>query len=263
MCPLGASLLGSPGHVWNRALMVCHCLLVETDQGLVLIDTGLGTADLGPGSRLPRDFRLMSNPQADSDTALSHVKRLGFSPSDVRHLFPTHLDLDHAGGLSDFPEATVHVYEQEYEAAMTPVRGDKGRYVAQQWAHGPLWELHKEPDGDTWYGFDAVQPIAALGDDLAIVPLTGHSAGHCGIAIRVDGAWVLHAGDAFFHRSELTPGVKPPFLTRVFERRVERHRSDRLHNVQRLQQLQAEHSDEVQVICSHDPELLRKAAPSL
>ena len=84
---------------------MCHCLLVETDEGLVLIDSGLGTDDLGENSRLPAAFRFLSSPPSDGPTALHHVLRLGFSPSDVRHIVLTHLDMDHAGGISDFPAA--------------------------------------------------------------------------------------------------------------------------------------------------------------
>lgn len=32
---------------------------------------------------------------------------------DVRHIVLTHLDLDHAGGLPDFPHAKVHVHATE------------------------------------------------------------------------------------------------------------------------------------------------------
>ncbi len=256
MCPLGGSLTGGPGHFWNRGLMVCHCLLVETDQGLVLVDTGMSEADLGSPSRLPKSFRFLTGPVATSETALSHVQRLGFSASDVRHVFPTHLDLDHAGGMVDFPQATVHIYDREFKAAMSPMKKDRARYLAAQWAHEPTWKLHPDPDGETWFGFEAVKPIAELADDLALVPLTGHSAGHCGIAIRGSDTWFLHAGDAFFHRNELDPNATTPVGTSIFEFAVENDRGMRLHNLRRLQDLHAAHSEEVRVLCSHDPEML-------
>jgi glyoxylase-like metal-dependent hydrolase (beta-lactamase superfamily II) len=54
------------------------------------------------------------------ETAYMQIKELGFNPQDVRHILVTHLDLDHAGGLSDFPEAKVHIFAPEFEAAMNP-----------------------------------------------------------------------------------------------------------------------------------------------
>ena len=41
LCPVGRRLLlGRPD-----GLLVCHCLLIETEQGLVLVDTALGLED--------------------------------------------------------------------------------------------------------------------------------------------------------------------------------------------------------------------------
>lgn len=37
---------------------------------------------------------------------------------DVRHIVLTHLDFDHAGGLDDFPEATVHMLQIERDVAV-------------------------------------------------------------------------------------------------------------------------------------------------
>jgi len=45
---------------------------------------------------------------------------LGFDPADVRDIVLTHLDLDHAGGLIDFPWARVHVYAEELRALQSP-----------------------------------------------------------------------------------------------------------------------------------------------
>ena len=42
MCPACAPLVSQTG---LQAHIICHCLLLETDRGLVLIDTGLGLQD--------------------------------------------------------------------------------------------------------------------------------------------------------------------------------------------------------------------------
>ncbi|MGZ3407905.1 MAG: MBL fold metallo-hydrolase, partial [Polyangia bacterium] len=76
--------------------MVCHVLAIESDDGIVLVDTGLGMPDVAtPKERLGRDFVAITRPRCDaSETAIAQLKALGFSAKDVRHIVVTHLDLD-------------------------------------------------------------------------------------------------------------------------------------------------------------------------
>lgn len=54
-----------------------------------------------PASRLSGFFLLLLAPDCREEvTAVRQVERLGFL---VRHIVLTHLDLDHTGGLDDFP----------------------------------------------------------------------------------------------------------------------------------------------------------------
>ncbi len=63
MCPFGGRLFGGEGGVFSRGRMVCHCLLVESSAGLVLVDTGFGVADVeSPGRRLGPQFRRAAQP---------------------------------------------------------------------------------------------------------------------------------------------------------------------------------------------------------
>lgn len=41
-----------------------------------------------------------------------------------------------------------------------------------------------------------------------MVPLLGHSAGHCGIAIKQQNQWLLFCGDAYYSHLELNPANK-------------------------------------------------------
>ena len=142
-------------------------------DGPVLVDTGLGTADLAePRRRLGPLWFLYSRPLLDPEqTALAQVRRLGFAAVDVRHIVLTHLDLDHAGGLSDFPTAQVHVLDVEHTAAMQPpTTKEKRRYRQEQWEHQPRWVTHGGR-GEQWMGFEAVAAI----DNVLLVPLHGHT----------------------------------------------------------------------------------------
>lgn len=230
--------------------MVAHCLLVERPGGLLLVDTGFGTADIADPRRLGRPFRAMVGPRLDAgETAVAQVRALGFDPADVTDIVVTHLDLDHAGGLGDFPGARVHVYDLELSAALHPGVRERARYVSAQWAHGPRWVTH-EARGDTWRGLRAVR---ALGDDVVLVPLHGHTRGHAGVAVDTGGedGWLLHAGDAYFHASETTPTPHPPVGLAAFQRLMSIEDATRRANQQRLRQLAAGHVD-VRVFCAHD-----------
>ncbi len=144
MCPPFGRLIRGEGSLVSRGHMVCHCLLLETDAGLVLVDTGIGLGDMAePRERLGPGFTALVGPRLDpTETAVYQVEALGFASTDVRHIVLTHLDLDHAGGLGDFPHAEVHVYRPEHDAAMTRSSlRERERYRPAQWAHGPRWRL--------------------------------------------------------------------------------------------------------------------------
>lgn len=246
MCPPAGRL---PGLMVRR--MVAHCLLVESDDGLTLVDTGLGTGDVADPRRLGRLFVSAVGATLDpAETALAQVEARGFAASDVRRVVVTHLDPDHAGGLGDFPGAEVHVHASELAAARNPTRRERARYRKAQWAHGPDWVEHRPSAGESWFGFDAV---SVIDDGLVLVPMPGHTRGHSAIGVRrPDGRWFLHAGDAYFFHGEKqrTPSC-PPGL-RAFQWLMGVDREARLGNQERLRSLHAEHGDEVTVFCAHD-----------
>ena len=243
--------VGSFGGRVSPAAMVAHCLLVERPDGLLLVDTGFGTADVADPKRLGQPFRAIVRPELkQSETAIAQVQALGYDAADVSDVALTHLDLDHVGGLADFPAARVHVFSDELEAALHPTFREKARYLLVQRAHGPDWVRHDVP-GDAWFGFDSV---TALSDDVLLIPLQGHTRGHCGVAVRrPKGGWLLHAGDSYFHASEKLTPPAPPVGLRVFQALMGVDNKRRVANQERLRELQRTHSDEVTIFCAHDP----------
>ncbi len=78
----------------------CICLLVETGNGLALVDTGFGTADMEDLGRLGSRANLLLNVRPDPELpAVRQMAKLGFDPGEVTDIVCTHLDRDHAGGL--------------------------------------------------------------------------------------------------------------------------------------------------------------------
>lgn len=260
MCPIGRRFVNGEGGWLASAEICCHCLLIEGRDGLILVDTGLGTADVSNPGRLGWSFNMGVRPRlVMEETALHQIRELGLDPRDVRHIIPTHLDLDHVGALSDFPQAEVHVYAKELQAALTrPSLKEKSRYIPAQWAHNPQWSPHGV-DGERWMGFEAVRALPANDEEILLVPLTGHTHGHCGVAVRHGDGWLLHCGDAYFHRDEMdTEDPSCPLGLRIFQSALQMDGASRHANQQRLRELKARHGQEVEVFCAHDPVELRQ-----
>ena len=239
------------------APLVCHVLLVETDRGLVLVDTGFGTADIADPARRIGGIRRLLRPALDpAETARHQIERLGFRPDDVNHIVLTHFDLDHIGGLADFPHAQVHVTAAEARGAMwSPSRRERLRYRAIQWAHDPKIVEH-EPDGERWRGFAAAKPLEEIDPGVVLISLPGHTRGHAAIAVDAGDRWILHAGDAFYHPGTLDGHAHIPFVLRAQETLVAFDRTQLRANQARLAELHQRHDPDVHIVCAHDPGML-------
>ncbi len=252
--PRGARWLGTPGGSQGAPSLACHCLLLELGERLVLVDTGIGQADLrDPLGRLGPLFLAGVRPVLDPDeTALRQLQLLGFRAEDVSDVLLTHLDLDHAGGLADFPRARVHLALAELQGALhEPSRAERRRYMPQQWAHQPRWQPYG-PRGDSWLGFPQVQTLQGLGPELLMVPLPGHTRGHCGYAVRGAAGWLLHAGDAILDARELGFWRHPPVGVRAYHRSLAYDLRARKDSLRRLQACHQQHGHEVDIVCSHE-----------
>jgi glyoxylase-like metal-dependent hydrolase (beta-lactamase superfamily II) len=253
MCPLGGKFVDGFSHT-THAHLVCHCLAIETDQGIILVDTGLGTQDVFTfGETFNPLFKRMLNIKFRvEDTALFQLERLGFNADDVTDIVLTHLDFDHAGGLSDFPYAKVHVLKSELEAAMNPKSWlARNRYSSEQLRH-INWVTY-ESSGEKWLGFECVRNLKGLPPEILLVPLKGHTTGHSGIAIDTHYGWLLHAGDAYFYRGEMeldhyhcTPGL------RLYQNLMQVDHKNRIWNQKRLRKLNREQGSQVKIFSAHD-----------
>ena len=101
---------------------VTHCILVETEEGLVLVDSGMGTRDYTNPSRFMDWFMSLNKvPRDMEETAIRQVADLGYGPEDVRHIVLTHMHIDHTGG--GFPSRIG------FTAPLTGRTARTGRYI--------------------------------------------------------------------------------------------------------------------------------------
>jgi len=168
------------------------------------------------------------------------IAALGFDPRDVRHIVMSHLDFDHARGLDDFSEATVHLLADEREAAFAQrTTLDRMRYRPQQWSSQARWRVYAAGDGEPWQGFDAVRDLEGVPPEILMVPLIGHTLGHCGVVI--DGERPMNV-----ERPRCTPGL------RMYQWMMEKNRRARLWNQRRLRELKRRSGDAIELFCAHD-----------
>ncbi len=229
------------------------CLLLETKEGLVLVDSGFGTPDMRDPSRLGPGNLLINMRPDEEETAVRQVERLGFRPQDVRHIVCTHLDRDHAGGLVDFPWARVHVSAAELEAALNPrTRREKERYRRCHFAHGPQWVTYREASGEKWFGLDCMENPSTLPPGVTLVSLPGHTRGHCGVAVDTGGGWILHCGDAFYVQEELREEGRAPLGVAGFRLMAHIRHGEALAQLRKIREAMRESHGAVTLVSSHD-----------
>lgn len=257
MQPYGGGLMDGATPGFGPAEMSCHCLLLETEAGLVLIDTGVVSDEPDiDRQEIAAAIQVLDRPRLNgAESAASHIRNFGHAHTDVAHIVMTHLDFDHAAGLKDFPQARIHLSATEAEVARnrrTPKAA--ARYRPAQWAATQArWRTYGGFDAD-WFGLPAT-PVEGI-TGLMLVWLPGHTDGHCGVAIQTGDGWLLHAGDAIMNGRELGLGRGgPPTGARVFQWVMQTSQTRRRRSLARLKRLAHDHSNEVTIICTHDPAL--------
>lgn len=240
---------------------VTQVLLLETRDGLLLIDSGLGLESFSRPSWVERlAFQLDGIIATPDETAFHQVSALGFDPRDVREIIPTHLHFDHIGGACDFPWSTVHVWDVEFQAGLRP-KGFKGfmGYYPARWKSHP--GLKTYPLGrDRWFGLEAIPILQRSETEIWLVPLVGHSPGMCGVAIKTGNGWLWHCGDAYARQVQVDPagtGTAFPPIARGFEEFM-----FPIAARQKIRNVLAEHGNKITALCSHDPEMFHRVKAS-
>jgi glyoxylase-like metal-dependent hydrolase (beta-lactamase superfamily II) len=160
----------------NRIALAMRCLLVEHDDGLVLIDTGLGNKEDAKFT----DIYGVDNAGQGGRTRLEDaLAELGHRPADVRWVINTHLHFDHAGGNTyrdegghvrpTFPNARYVVQQGELEFARHTNERTAGSYF------GPNFEP---------VAFTLVAGVAEPVPGIRCLPTPGHVPFHQSILVE-------------------------------------------------------------------------------
>lgn len=146
----GGAMFGIvPKSIWNRmnpaddnnlCTWSMRCLLIETDNRKILIDTGLG-------DKQDARFRSYFHPHG-TDTLLKSIAGIGLSPADITDVLLTHLHFDHCGGavirtvegnlIPAFPNATYWSTQKHWDWACEPNAREAASFLKENFI--PLQE---------------------------------------------------------------------------------------------------------------------------
>lgn len=201
---------GVPRREWLDAPIVAF-LVDHPGAGPVLIDTGLHPAvavdaskNFGPVSAFAFKGLEMKPDQAVS----AQLRALGREPSDVRTVVMTHLHVDHASAMAEYPDATFVFSRAEWDAATT--QGQLHGYMKRQFDHAFDYRMldFDGPEAGSFSSFG--RSFDLFGDgSVRLVFTPGHTLGHLSVVLRLQGREALVAGDAIYLERTLTEKVLP------------------------------------------------------
>ncbi|AWX45011.1 putative metallo-hydrolase [Flagellimonas maritima] len=224
-----------------------HCMLLEEQDKFILIDAGIGLSETKePELKLGKELIEITGFKFDEEiTAIKQIEKLGINPNQVKDCIISHLDPDHIGGLADFPNLKIHLAKEEHESFKS---GNK-RYLQNQLEHGPKTRLYKRNDGE-WFGLPSRKLGLDFETEIYLIPLFGHTLGHCGITFKNNGKWIFYVGDAYYLRGELENKNHPvdELATIRAEDNVTRKKS--LDNVRKVLK---DYGNEIEHFGYHDP----------
>lgn len=214
---------------------VCgHCLLIREGDRLMLVDTGIGMEDTHrPNERIGEELVKLVGYQFDEQlTAIRQIEALGFDPAQVTDCIISHLDNDHIGGLPDFPRATVHLSQEEYNSFLS----GHPRYLSLPLAHQPVIKTYKGSQAN-WQGLELRKVDTDSRVEIFLVPLWGHTEGHCGVLIRNEMEIILYAGDAYYLRAELEDPDHPVSQLATIRAVNNEHRLNSLEKIRQFHRM--------------------------
>jgi len=171
----------------NRIPLALRCLLIEHDDGLVLIDTGIGNKE---NTKFIEIYGV-DNAGRDGRTKLEDALReLGHGPDDIRWVINTHLHFDHAGGDNwidpsgkiglAFPKARYVVQKGELDFARHTNERTAGSYLAPNFQGVP---------------FQLIDGELEILPGLRALPTPGHVPYHQSILIESGGEKACFVAD--------------------------------------------------------------------
>ncbi len=196
--------------------------VVELGEDRQLLDTDFrDTEGLVAAYLLPEDsgWTLVETGPSSCRTALlAAIARAGVAAPEVRHVFVTHIHLDHAGGvgaLADaLPNATFYAHELGVPHLVDPTKLVASARRAWGAAADPLWGPIVPAPAPRLVALRGGERFPLRGGELVVLATPGHAKHHLAFYdTRIRGVFTGDgAGVRLEHSDRVRPAVPPPDL---------------------------------------------------
>jgi glyoxylase-like metal-dependent hydrolase (beta-lactamase superfamily II) len=159
-----------------------------------------------------------TGPASCREALLAGVARAGVEPQDVRHVFVTHIHLDHAGGMGAiadaFPRATFYAHEAGVPHLIDPTRLVASARRAWGPASDRLWGPIEPVPAGRVVPLVGGEKFPLRTGELEVLATPGHAKHHLAfLDTRIRGVFAGDGAGVRLPRSDhLRPAVPPPDL---------------------------------------------------
>jgi glyoxylase-like metal-dependent hydrolase (beta-lactamase superfamily II) len=222
-------------------------LIRHPSAGAILVDTGLHPSVATDGEEnMGRLAARFGKPALEpgKDVA-AQLRARGLDAGEIPVVVMTHLHLDHASAISEFPNSTFVISEVEWEAATV---GPKPALNGYRRAHFDYAFDYRTVDFDRG-GIDSYSSFARCFDlfgdgSIRLAYTPGHSAGHMSVIAHLAERDFVIGGDAVYMQAQLDGDA--PLAPRPFDAHNYRR------SIQELKLFRREYPDAI-VTPGHDP----------
>jgi len=186
-------------------------LVEHPGAGAMLIDTGLHpSVAVDPkqnfGRLLAYNYRGLK--MTAEQAAPAQLRARGLDAADVRFILLTHMHVDHASAISEFPDSTLLLSQQEWDV-LADGKATEG-YVKRQYDFGFDYRTFDFESRGTESFATFGRSFDLFGDGSVRAVFTpGHTYGHTSYVLRLRDREVLIAADAIYTRRTLDEDVLP------------------------------------------------------
>ncbi len=237
----------------NPPIPIPAFLIRHPKAGNILVDTGLHPSIASdPRQNLGRFGTWLSQPELEPGMDVpSRLRELGIGPAAIRLVLLTHLHIDHASAIADFPEATFIVSEAEWKEATSGILPIFRAYRRQQYDYAFDFRTVSF-DGERVSSYASFgRTLDLFGDgSIRLASTPGHTPGHMSVIVRLKDRDMVIGGDAFFTEQQLEPGADLP------GRMQDSHNYRR--SLQELRLFRSQYPDAI-ITPGHDPEFYENA----